>query len=284
MDFGIYIAPTPDSRVFAALAVRVEDRGFGAVYLPEHTHVPIDLQEDQPGRELFAHATFDGGDPFIHLAAAAVQTERILLGTSAALLPQHDVITMAKVVSTLDVLSGGRVVLGLGAGWNRAEMERHGVPSAQRWAVFREKLEALQRIWADDVSEYHGAHVDFDPIAQLPKPVQRPGVPVYVCANGPTAIRIAAEVGDGWQPHLIPGREDPPFPERIADLRRLAAGAGKPDPAITVCIFNNRPDAAQVAHLESLGVGRCVYRVSPREPEEIDPLLDAVAAVAGSFA
>lgn len=283
MEFGVYIAPTPDARVFASLAAEVEDRGFDSVFLPEHTHVPVDIQTDQPGGGMFAHDTFDGGDPFIHLAAAAMRTERVLLGTGAALLPQHDPITLAKIASTLDVMSQGRVLLGLGAGWSRKELERHGVRGEDRWPVFREKLLAMKAIWNNDVAEFHGEHVDFDAVAQWPKPVQPGGVPVNVCANGPTALAIAAEAADGWQPHLIPGRPPLPFREKIAELREATEKHGRAELPITFFVFNNDPDPAQVAEFEEAGVSRCVYRIAPREPDEIKARLDAAQRVATSF-
>lgn len=277
------MAPTPDSRIFASLAEEIENRGFDSVFLPEHTHIPVDIQADQPGDGMFAHDTFDGGDPLIHLTAAALRTSHIILGTGAMLLPQHDVITMAKAAATLDILSNGRLLLGLGAGWSDKELERHGARYDDRWKIFQEKLLALKAIWSNDVAEFHGDYVDFDGIAQLPKPFQSLGIPINVCANGPTAISIAATTADGWQPHLIPGRPPFQFRKKISEFRTATQAIGRPDLPVTFFVFNHEPDHQQVADFEEAGVTRCVYRISPREPNQIPEVLDQVGKLLQSF-
>src|SRR5215468_5518131 len=178
MEYGLAIFLTDESIGPAEVARLAEERGFTSLFVTEHTHIPTrSLEPDLP--RYYQRIL----DPFVALTAAAGATRRLRLGTGVALLIQRDPIGTAKEVATLDLLSGGRVELGVGAGWNREEIENHGTPFEQRFGVLRERVEAMRAIWTQDAASYHGKHVDFDSIAAWPKPVQRP-LPVLIGGNG----------------------------------------------------------------------------------------------------
>lgn len=198
--FGITMFPTDYSMQPVELARAVEARGFDGLFFPEHTHIPSSRATPFPGGgELPKHYshTFD---PFVALGACAAVTKHISLGTGICLVVQRDPIVLAKEVASVDLLSGGRFVLGIGAGWNREEMENHGADYGHRWDVVREKVLAMQAIWTQDEAEFHGTHVNFDPIWSYPKPVQPGGPPVWIGANSPWVFDRVAEYAHGWMP------------------------------------------------------------------------------------
>jgi probable F420-dependent oxidoreductase len=218
MDFGIVmfngypISP-------ATLARAVEERGFESLFYPEHTHIPVrSKRADGRPTEGYAHTY----DPFVALAAAAVVTERIKLGTGVCLVPQRDPITTAKEVATLDHMSGGRFLFGVGAGWNREELANHGTDPKSRMAVLADRVRAMRTIWAEDEAEYHGTYVDFEKIWSWPKPIQRPGPPVLVGGNGPGTEDRVLDFGDEWLPQCGPLRDVAELKTRIDSLRNRA--------------------------------------------------------------
>ena len=281
MKFGIYISPTDDSLLFGELAAAVEEAGFDSVFLPEHTHVPIATDQPRPAGKL-AHDTFRGADPFIHLTVAATKTERILLGTGAALLTERDPIILAKVAASVDQLSKGRLILGLGAGWNHAELRNHGIEPSERWAVWREKLDAMRMIWTEDVAEFSGEHVSFGKIEQYPKPHQTPHPPVLMSANGPLSVKKAVEAGmNGWQPVLLPGIKPFDVGERIKSLREMENG--RPPMEVTVLDFTEEIGPERVAARQQEGVDRLVFRIVAAPVAEFSVGLAERAQLAGSF-
>jgi len=197
MNFGVTIFPTRYSIGPAELARAVEERGFESLFVPEHTHIPTSRRSPWPGGPDLPDEYRETLDPFLALTAAAGVTERLLLGTGICLVVERDPITTAKEVATLDLLSGGRFLFGIGGGWNREEMEHHGTDPARRFAVMRERVLAMKEIWTHDVAEFHGEHVDLDPLWQWPKPVQQPHPPVLVAGNGPGTLARVLEYGDG---------------------------------------------------------------------------------------
>jgi probable F420-dependent oxidoreductase len=200
------------------LAREAEERGFASLFLTEHTHIPVSAgMVDRTGGPLDDKYRRTH-DPFIALSFAAAATESLTVGTSVSLVIEHDPIVLAKVCSSLDVLSGGRFVLGVGAGWNKPEMRNHGTDPATRHGNMRERVEAMQAIWRDDEASYHGKHVDFDPIWQWPKPLAGK-VPVYVGGNGPRVEDRVLRYGDGWMPNM---KEIDTLGPRIAELRSRA--------------------------------------------------------------
>lgn len=283
MKFGVYIAPLEDSQLFAAMATHVEEMEFDSVFLPEHTHVPVMIDKDAPGGGLLPHTEFKGGDPFIHLAAAALATERLLLGTGTTLLVERDPIIFAKQAATLDRLSKGRLILGVGAGWNKTELRNHGVDPESRWDVFEEKLQAIVAIWTSDVAEFAGKHVRFAPLSQHPKPARQPHPPLLISANGRRAVRAAAQLANGWQPILLPDAKPIPLRERIEEMEALAMAADRLRPEVTLFPFTSQPSAEDIAGFEQAGVDRVVYRfVAPYA--ESRPLLSEYRSIAASFA
>jgi len=204
MKFGINTISTDESIRPAVLAKAVEDRGFDAFFLPEHSHIPASRQTPFPLGGDLPPVYYRMVDPCLALAAAATVTDTLLVGTSITLLPQRDVIATAKTVASLDLISGGRFVFGVGIGWNREEMRNHGTDPGTRGIRMDEQLRAMKEIWVSDEAEFHGTFVDFDPIFAWPKPVQRPHPPLYVGGNSAAALARAVAYADGWMPNALP--------------------------------------------------------------------------------
>jgi probable F420-dependent oxidoreductase len=276
MQFGVSMFPTRYSIGPAELARAVEERGFESLFFPEHTHIPTSRRSPWPGGAELPLEYRETLDPFLALTAAATVTDRILLGTGVCLVVERDPITTAKEVATLDVLSGGRVLFGVGGGWNREEMEDHGTDPKHRFAVLRERVLAMKEIWTKDEAEFHGQHVNFDPLWQWPKPIQRPHPPVLVAGNGPGTLDRVLEYGDGWIP--IPGRGSVALGEGTARLREMATEAGRPPVPVTV--FGARPDAEVLAHYAASGVDRVLFTLPPVEAAEAFKILDTFANLA----
>jgi len=276
MKFGVSMFPTRYSIGPAELARAVEERGFESLFFPEHTHIPTSRRSPWPGGAEMPDHYRETLDVFLALTAAATVTERILLGTGICLVVERDPITTAKEVATLDLLSGGRVLFGIGGGWNREEMENHGTDPTTRFALMRERVLAMKEIWTHDEAEFHGTYVDFDPIWQWPKPVQQPHPPVLVAGNGPRTLERVMEYGDGWIP--IPGRGSVPLGEGTTRLREMAAEAGREPPPVTV--FGARPQAEVLDHYASAGVDRVLFALPPVEAAEAFKYLDTYANLA----
>ncbi|MFC4948128.1 LLM class F420-dependent oxidoreductase [Pseudonocardia sp. GCM10023141] len=205
------------------LARAVEERGFESLLVPEHSHIPVSRESPYPAGGEMPSYYARMVSPFVALAAAAAVTERITLGTAVTLLPQRDVIHTAKEVASLDLISDGRMILGVAPGWNREQTRSHGADPRTRGALLDEQIQALKAIWTQDEAEFHGKFVDFDPLWSWPKPVQQPHVPIYVGGWGPAAITRLRDHGDGW----MAGNAPDPAGVR-AQLALLAAAPGTP--------------------------------------------------------
>jgi probable F420-dependent oxidoreductase len=271
MRFGIAVFPTDYGVDPATLARLVEERGFESLFFPEHTHIPASRRTPWPGGGELPEEYSHTHDPFVALTAAAASTERLLLGTGICLVVERDPIITAKEVASLDQLSGGRFLFGVGAGWNREEMENHGTDPRRRFSLMRERIEAMKAIWARDEASYHGEHVSFDRIWCWPKPVQRPHPPVLVGGNAERVLDRVVAFGDEWMPNRASG-----LTERIADLNRLAAEAGR-DP-IPVTLSGARPDRELIERGERAGVHRCTFYIPPADAGETERRLDQLAA------
>ncbi len=272
MDVGISIFPTDYSIRPDDVAVEVEGRGFDSLWFPEHTHIPASRATPFPaGGELPKHY-WHSHDPFVALMAAAAATSRIKLATGICLLIERDTITVAKEVASLDFLSRGRVIFGVGGGWNREEMENHGTDYDTRFSRMVDQVRALKTIWTEDEAEYHGEFVDFDPIWSFPKPVQKPHPPIFFGGGtGHTRQRVV-DVADGWLPigfsadAVIAGRQD---------LQRRAAQAGRDPATLNVTVFNARPD--DLERYREAGIDRVTLGLPSKERDEVLPLLDRYA-------
>jgi probable F420-dependent oxidoreductase len=275
MKFGIAMFPTDYAVDPATLARLVEERGFESLWFPEHTHIPTSRKTPYPaGGELppMYSRTYD---PFVALAVAAAATERLKLGTGICLIVERDPITTAKEVASIDTLSGGRFLFGVGAGWNREEMQNHGTDPRRRFSVMRERVEAMKAIWADDEAEYHGSHVDFDPIWSWPKPRQRPHPPILVGGNGPKVLDRVLAFGDEWKPNRLDG-----FADRVEELQQRAEDAGRGH--IPVTFSGAKPDAETVQQVQEAGAERITFYVKPEDAGEVERRLDRYAALATS--
>ncbi len=263
MRIGVTAALTDRSMAVDDFARAVEARGYDSLYLPEHTHLPVALATPPAlvgGMHLDDYKRTV--DPFVSLAAAAAVTDRILLGTGIALVAQHDPIVLAKQIATLDRLSGGRFVLGMGYGWNRDEAADHGVDFSARRALAREKVLCMQALWSEDEAEFHGVHVSLPPSFSWPKPIQQPRVRVLVgAAPGPKLFEAVADYADGWMPIGGAGITD-----AMAGLRRAFEAAGRDPDALEVVPFGSIPDEGKLAHFASIGCTEVVLRV-PSGPE-----------------
>jgi probable F420-dependent oxidoreductase len=275
MKFGIAMFPTDGAVDPGALARLVEERGFDSLFFPEHTHIPVSRRTPYPaGGELpdeYSHTL----DPFVGLTAAAMATERLLVATGISLVIQRDPIITAKEVASLDHLSAGRFLFGVGAGWNEEEMENHGTDPRRRFGVMRERVEAMKAIWIEEEAEYHGRYVDFDPIWSWPKPIQKPHPPILVGGNGPKVLDRVLAFGDEWMPNRF--RDEGKLFARIAELQERATAAGRGPVPVTLSSAPGDPDA--IERFAKAGIHRCVSYVPPVPRGEIERHLDKRAAV-----
>ncbi len=238
------------------LARGLEERGFDTLMLPEHTHIPGTRETPFPGGGELPREYSHTLDPFVALTAAAAVTEKLQIGTGISLVIQHDPIILAKRVSTLDLISNGRFLFGIGAGWNREEMADHGTAYETRWTLLRERIEAMKALWTEEEASYHGKFVNFDKAWQWPKPVQKPHPPVLVGGDGPRTLERVVRYGDEWLP--IGGRTSPErLSNRIAELRELAADAGRSH--IPVGIYGCPADAGAVEAFTKVGAERLLF-------------------------
>ena len=280
MEFGICMFPTDFSMQAADFAIAVEERGFDALFIPDHTHMPASRATAAriPG-ELPADYSHNV-DMFLGLAAAAAVTKRIRLGTGICLVPERDPIVTAKEVASLDHISGGRVDFGVGGGWNKEEFLNHGRDWSKRFKLMRERIEAMQAIWTNDVASYHGEYVNFDEIWSWPKPVQKPHPPIFVGGDAPLTFGRVLRYGDGWIPMLA---EDPKRgvfdlkEERMAELAGLARENGRAPYPITTFGTPRDPDA--IERLAAAGVTRCIFGLAAAMADEVLPRLDKLAAL-----
>jgi len=276
MKYGVAMFPTDYAIQADALARELEARGFESLWLPEHTHIPTSRKSPWPGGADLPRDYWHTLDPFVALGAAAAVTKTIMLGTGICLVIERDPIILAKEVASLDFISGGRVLFGIGGGWNAEEMEDHGTPFGERWKILRERISAMKAIWTQEEAEYHGKYVNFDKLWSFPKPVQKPYPPILMGGSGPHARQRAAEFDGHWMP--IIGRD--PLDEAIADLRQRAEKAGRDPGAVSVSLFGVRPDEGKLAGWRDMGVARVVFFVPSALAGTVLPLLDQYAAVA----
>jgi probable F420-dependent oxidoreductase len=278
MRYGLTYFPTDDSMRPAAFARAAEERGFESIWFAEHSHIPLSDATPgppAPGQPGLPREYYAVGDPFVALAMAAAATERIQLATGICLVPQRDVFQMAKEVATLDCFSGGRLLFGVGGGWNRPEIADHGTDPDARFAVMRERIEAMKRLWTEERAEYHGEHVDFGPCYAWPKPARKPHPPVHVGGAGLRAIRRAVRYGDGWVPLMSGGENDPVA--LLPRLREALDAAGRDAAGFEVSIYFCPPDPALAERCREAGITRVLFPVPSRADAEVRAVLDGYA-------
>jgi len=276
MDFGVVMFPTDYAMAPDELARALEERGFESLWVPEHTHIPASRRSPWPGGAALPREYWSAYDPFLTLVAAAAATRRLRLGTGICLVVERDPIITAKEVATLDRLSGGRVLFGIGGGWNSEEMEHHGTHFKTRWRLLRERVLAMKEIWTKEEAEFHGEFVNFDKIWSQPKPVQKPHPPILVGGDGPTTFDRVVEFGDGWMPIMRPGLNPV---EKLPALRAQLERAGRSAASAPVSIFFAPPRKPELAAMATAGIARAIFGL-PSEPRDaVLPRLDAYAAV-----
>ena len=284
MRVGLTIFPTDRGIQPIEVAREAEARGFRSLWFPEHSHIPASRETPWGGREgapPLPEEYWRTHDQFLALAAAAAATTTLQLGTGITLVAQRDPLWLAKEVATLDHLSNGRFLFGVGYGWNREEMHHHGVDTSRRRAIVREKLLACIRLWADDEAEFHGEFVDFSPSWSWPKPVQRPHPPIVIgAAPTPVTFRHVIELGDMWMP--IEGRWS--IDEGWADLRRRCEEAGRDPATVALGVFGAKPTAARLSELRDLGVQHVALWLPPLDRDEALAALDRLTPLAEEFA
>lgn len=284
MRYGITMFTTDRSMDVRELAQEAEARGLESLWLPEHTHIPVGRRTPPPTGEAELPDEYRRClDPLVALGAAASVTSTLRLGTGILLPAQREPIVTAKAVATLDHLSRGRAALGVGFGWNEDELEHHGVAMRDRRAVARERVLAMQALWADDEASFDGEHVRFSASWSWPKPVQRgadgrPRVPTLIGgAPGPRLFAHLAEYADGWIP--IGGRG---LTEAIPRYREAVAAAGRDPEAMEIIPFGSLPDPGKLDHFERIGVTECVFRLPSADRDVVLPILDDQAALIGT--
>jgi probable F420-dependent oxidoreductase len=270
MKHGVFMFPTHDAIDPGSLARMAEEYGFESLFFPEHSHIPASRLTPFPlGGELpgYYARTFD---LFVALTAAALATSRLLIGSGICLLAQRDTIHCAKEAASVDHLSGGRVLFGVGAGWNEEEAASHGIDPKRRFAIMREKLEAVRAIWTQDEASYHGEHVDIEAIWCWPKPLQQPHPPVLLGGNGPTVTDRVLAYADEWMPN-----PEEHLPERIAEFRSRTRELGREVP---VSVYGAPTDRREIARHAEAGASRYVHHLPPVGRDEVERRMEAIVA------
>lgn len=279
MHFGASMFFTDYSMTSAELAQALEARGFESVWAPEHSHIPLSRRSAWPGGGDLPKQYYDVMDPFVTLTAAAMVTKTLKLGTGVCLVNQRDPIQTAKLVASIDQISGGRFLFGIGNGWNAEEMEDHGTAFASRHKLVRERVEAMKAIWTQAKPEYHGEFVKFEPMMTWPKPVQQPHPPVIVGGAYPYAARRAVRYGDGWIPLAgRPGQYGDAF-SYVPEFRKMLTEAGRDAATFPISIFSAPEDADTLKRYRDLGITRVCTSLPAAKADVVLPILDRWAAL-----
>lgn len=279
MDFGVTIFLTDRSIGPAEIAREAENRGFTGLFLPEHTHIPSSRSTPAPMGEPLPDEYSRILDPFVALTAAAGATQTLKLGTGICLVAQRDPFVTAKEVATLDLISGGRFVFGIGFGWNVEEIEDHGVEFPRRRALGRENTLAMMRLWEDDVASFEGEHVRFEKTWAWPKPVQRPRPEVLIGGQGgPVLFRHVVEYADGWMPVGARG-----VAKNLPVLRGMYEEAGRDPSTLRVVPLGSIPEAGKLEYLRGLGISQIVLNLPSAGRDTVLQVLDDHAKIVEPF-
>lgn len=276
-EFGVVLFPTEYSIQPVQLAKALEERELDSVFFCEHTHIPASRKTPYPPGGDLPKEYIHLYDPFIALTACAAVTEKLKVGTGICLVVERDPITLAKEIASLDRISNGRFILGIGAGWNAEEMENHGVDYTKRWKVVREKILAMKELWTKDEAEFHGDYVDFDPVWSYPKPVTPGGPPIWMGATSKWSYDRIAEYCDGWLP--IAGMDEGHVPE----IESALTNRGRSLSDITLAMFGVPPDEDFIKDRMEKGFSHLVFGIPPEGEDVVLPLLDQYAEIAAKM-
>jgi probable F420-dependent oxidoreductase len=278
MKYGVAIFPTDYAIRPDELARATEDRGFESIFFPEHTHIPASRRTPFPrGGELpreYSHTI----DPFVAMTMAAAATKKLKLATGICLVIERDPIVLAKEVASVDLASNGRVIFGIGGGWNAEEMENHGTVFKSRWKLLRERVEAMKELWTRDEASYQGEFVKFDRVWCWPKPAQRPYPPILLGSHGPRGLQRVVRYCDGWLPNAGRGSD---LVGQIGELRRCAEQAGRDPRTISITAFAAPAERKVIDQYEAAGVERSVFFLPPAGADTVMPVLDQYAKLIG---
>ena len=275
MQYGIHVFPTETSIQPDELGRAAEERGLDSVWFSEHTHIPVSFLEAPVGRSHLPDYYWQTYDLFVAMTHAAAATRQIKVATGVSLVIEHDPIILAKEAATLDLITRGRFIFGVGAGWLEPEMADHGVVYRTRFQLLREQVRAMKEIWATDVSEFHGRFVNFDRMRAFPKPYQKPHPPIIMGGAGEKSLEFAAEVCDGWAPWVL---EWSKAKSAIDEIRRKAAAYGRDPDSLEISLFEKSiPDEKTIEDMEVAGIRRIILTVYGQSREKALPALDGVA-------
>ena len=274
MDIGVFIFATDFCIRMDELATALEERGFASLFLPEHTHIPASRESPYPGGGELPPEYIHSHDPFVALSYAAAVTKKLRVGTGICLLPQRDPIVTAKSIGSLDLMSNGRFVFGIGGGWNVEEMNNHGVEYKTRFKQMREHILAMKALWTEENSEFHGEMVDFDPVWSYPKPVQKPHPPILLGGESDHSLRRIAEFCDGWMPRIKPDFD--PVKD-MARLKHFVEEAGRDMSSMWVSAFRAPTDRAGLDAFAEAGISEGLIGLPSGDRDTVLGLLDEYA-------
>lgn len=277
MRVGAFYFPTDYGINMAELAKALEDRGFDSLFVPEHTHIPASRKSPFPGGGELPKRYSHTHDPFVGLSFAAAATKKLKLGTGILLVPQHEPIVTAKAIASLDQLSGGRFIFGIGGGWNVEEMENHGAKYQTRFKQMREHVLAMKELWTKDEASYNGEFVKFDRVWSWPKPAQKPHPPVILGGETDHTLRRVIEYCDGWFPRPRGGFD---VVKGVAHLHQMAEKAGRDPKTITTIVFGSANDAKVLESYDKAGIQSALLAIPDESRDEILRYLDTIAPLA----
>jgi probable F420-dependent oxidoreductase len=280
--FGVTTFPTDYGVQVLELARAVEERGFDSLFFNEHTHIPVNRRTAFPGGGELPLEYMHTHDPFIALTVAACVTKRIMLGTGVCLVAQRDPILLAKEIASLDRVANGRVILGIGAGWNAEEMTNHGTPFKQRWGILRERVLAIREIWSRDVAEFHGQFVDFEPLWSWPKPVQKPGPKILLGSKSSRCFDRVIEYCDGWMPIGAPGKERD-LANGVNELRLRCEAVGRSIDSLELAVIGLPPQREVARRHIEIGFKHLIFSLPGADRDVSIRALDSCADVVSSL-
>lgn len=281
MRVGVFYFPADYGIHLGELGKALEDRGFDSLFVPEHTHIPVSRKSPFPGGGELPKRYSHTHDPFVSLAFAAAATKKLKIGTGILLVPQHEPIVTAKAIASLDQMSGGRFIFGIGGGWNVEEMENHGAHYKTRFKQMREHVLAMKELWTKEEASYHGEFVNFDPVWSYPKPAQRPHPPIILGGESDHTLRRVVDYCDGWFPRTRDGFEPS---QAVGRLRHMAEAGGRNFSTLSITVFGAPNDAKVLESYEKAGIQGALLAIPDKSRDEILAYLDKIAPLARAAA